>query len=102
MKWFWNRCRRRREAFASWPPARWGKKKGPSWNATWPRAPECRSYYGEIKALAAPLAGWEKNFPPSNRLRPRGGAGPAPCKIRRWSRCSAGSLGIVLAPSGAN
>ena len=44
------------------PPGPCPNKTGHSLNSISPPVAGCRNYYNEIQALAASLAGWEKNF----------------------------------------
>jgi anti-sigma factor RsiW len=61
MKWFCHPCRRRREicllAAGALP-----EQDRPEMERHLAACAACQNYYNEIKALAAPLAGWEKNF----------------------------------------
>jgi len=62
MKWFLNPCRRHRQSLcllASGLLAEPDKVRIESHLAI---CAECRSYYDEIKAVTAPLTGWEKHF----------------------------------------
>jgi hypothetical protein len=60
MKWIWNRCRHRPEVCLLAAGAL-GDEEKIELGSHLAACLECRDYYGEIKTLTAPLAGWEKN-----------------------------------------
>jgi anti-sigma factor RsiW len=61
MKWIRIRCRRRQDVCLLAAGAL-GEEEKIEVQRHLAACPECRNYYGEIKSLTAPLAGWEKNF----------------------------------------
>jgi hypothetical protein len=63
MKWIWNRCRRRQDVSLLAGGALGEEEKIELENHL-AVCQECRVYFKEIKALTAPLAGWEKNLAP--------------------------------------
>ena len=76
MNWTWNRCRRRPEIslLASGALKEEEKIELESHLAG---CQECRSYYGEIRAVIEPLAGWEKQLSPIEAT---------PATRMRWAR----------------
>ncbi len=62
MKWFCNPCRRRRREICLLAAGALPEQERPELEQHLAGCSGCRNYYSEIKALAAPLAGWEKNF----------------------------------------
>jgi putative zinc finger protein len=62
MKWFWNPCRRVRREICLLAAGALPEQDRPELERHLAACSACRNYYNEIKALAAPLAGWEKNF----------------------------------------
>ncbi len=76
MKWFWNRCRRRRDVCLLATGALCDEERL-ELERHLAACGECRSYYGEIKALAAPLADWEKDF---------SAVEVTPAARKRWAR----------------
>ena len=87
MKWFFNRCRRRREislfaAGALPEPARSEMEQHLAACSC------CRAYFKELRALAGPLAGWEKDLAQIE---------PTQAMQMRWARavqaCAAESAG---------
>jgi len=74
MKPFWNPCRRCRREISLFATGALPEQDRPEMERHLAACPSCRSYYNEIKALAAPLAGWEKNFAqiePTQAMRAR-------------------------------
>jgi hypothetical protein len=61
MKWNWNRCRRRQDICLLAAGAL-GEEEKIELQRHLATCQECQSYYGQIKSLTAPLAGWEKSF----------------------------------------
>jgi anti-sigma factor RsiW len=61
MKWIWNRCRRHQEVCLLAASAL-GQEEKIEVERHLAACEECRTYYGEIKTLTAPLADWEKNL----------------------------------------
>jgi hypothetical protein len=61
MKWMWNRCRRRQEVCLLAAGAL-GQEEKAELGRHLAACEECRNYFGEIKTLTAPLAGWEKKW----------------------------------------
>jgi anti-sigma factor RsiW len=57
----WTRCRRRKEASLLAAGAL-GEAEKIELEQHMAACQECRSYYAEIMALTAPMAGWEKSF----------------------------------------
>lgn len=99
MKWFWNPCRRRRREICLFAAGALPEKDRPEMEQHLAACSDCRIYYREIKTLAAPLAGWEKNFAhiePTQAMRNRwagavqeseGRAGnPLPAAARKAAR----------------
>jgi len=76
MKWIWNRCRRRQDASLLAAGALGGAEKMEVEHHL-AACEECRIYYGELKALTEPLAGWEKKF---------SGVEATPAAQRRWAK----------------
>lgn len=73
MKWFRNPCRRRRE-ISLFAAGALPELDRPELERHLAACSSCRSYYNEIKALAAPLAGWERNvaqIEPTQAMRAR-------------------------------
>jgi anti-sigma factor RsiW len=73
MKWFRNPCRRRREICLFAADAL-PEQDRPEMERHIAACSTCRNYYNEIEALAAPLAGWEKNLAqiePTQAMRTR-------------------------------
>jgi anti-sigma factor RsiW len=62
MKWFWNECRRFRREICLLAAGALPELDRPALEQHLAACAGCRNYYHEIKAVAAPLAGWEKNF----------------------------------------
>ena len=62
MKWFWNPCRRVRREVCLLAAGALPDQDRPGLERHLACCSACRSYSNEINALAAPLAGWEKNF----------------------------------------
>jgi anti-sigma factor RsiW len=60
MKPFWNPCRRRE--ICLYAAGATPEQDRPEVEQHVAACPACRDYYNEIKALAAPLAGWEEDF----------------------------------------
>lgn len=77
MKWFWHRCRRRRRDVCLLAAGALGEDERPELERHLAACGECRNYHGEIKALAAPLAGWEKDFSTVEAT---------PAAQKRWAR----------------
>ena len=87
MNWFCNPCRRRRE-ICLFAAGALPEQDRPEMERHLAACSDCRSYYNEIKALAAPLAGWEKNFAqiePTQAMRTRwaGAVQASAAKLRR-------------------
>jgi len=61
MKWMWTHCRRRQEIVLLAARAI-NEQEKPALERHLAACEECRNYYSEIKALTAPLTGWEKNL----------------------------------------
>jgi anti-sigma factor RsiW len=61
MKWFWNRCRRRQDISLLVAGAL-GQEEKLELERHLAACNECRTYFGEIKTLTAPLVAWEKNL----------------------------------------
>jgi anti-sigma factor RsiW len=61
MKWFWNRCHRRQDASLLAAGAL-SEEERIEMERHLASCEECRDYYSEVKALTAPLAGWEKRL----------------------------------------
>lgn len=61
MRWTWNRCPRRQDVCLLAAGAL-GEEEKIELQRHLAACQECRDYYGQIKSLTAPLAGWEKNF----------------------------------------
>jgi anti-sigma factor RsiW len=76
MKWNWNRCRRRQDTSLLAAGALDEKDKI-ELERHLAACEECRRYYGEIKFLTAPLAGWEKKLSAIE---------PTPAAQRRWAK----------------
>ncbi|HXR07932.1 MAG TPA: hypothetical protein VN765_11420 [Candidatus Acidoferrum sp.] len=87
MKWFWNKCRRRRREICLLAAGALPEQDRPAIEQHLALCAGCRNYFNEIKALAAPLAGWEKNFAHIQ---------PPPALRRRW----AGAVPAAAAPAG--
>jgi anti-sigma factor RsiW len=62
MNWFRNECRRFRREICLLAAGALPELDRPGLEQHLAACAGCRNYYNEIKALAAPLAGWEKNF----------------------------------------
>jgi anti-sigma factor RsiW len=62
MKWFWNPCRRVRREICLLAAGALSERDRPELERHLAACSGCRNYCNEIKALTAPLAGWEKNF----------------------------------------
>lgn len=62
MNWFWNPCRRVRREICLLAAGALPEQDRPELERHIASCSACRNYYNEIKALASPLAGWEKNF----------------------------------------
>jgi anti-sigma factor RsiW len=62
MKWFRNPCRSRRREISLFATGALPEQDRPEMERHLAACSSCRSYCNEIKALAAPLAGWEKNL----------------------------------------
>jgi hypothetical protein len=62
MKWFRNPCGRRRREICLFAAGALPEQDRPEIERHLADCSGCRSYYGEIKAVAAPLADWDKNF----------------------------------------
>ena len=62
MSWFWNPCRRVRREICLLAAGALPEQDRPELEQHLAACSACRSYCNEIKALAAPLAGWEKKF----------------------------------------
>ena len=77
MKWIWNRCRRRRPDLCLLASGALGEEEKIELTNHLAACRECRGYYGEIKALTAPLAGWEKDLSPIEAT---------PAARMRWAR----------------
>jgi hypothetical protein len=77
MNWIWNRCRRRRPEICLLAGGALGEEEKTELEIHLAVCQECRSYYGEIKTLTAPLAGWEKNLTPIEAT---------PAARMRWAR----------------
>jgi hypothetical protein len=76
MKWFWNRCRRRQDTSLLAAGAL-GEKEKIELERHLAACEECRNYYGEIKTLTAPWAGWEKRLSAIEAT---------PAAQKRWAR----------------
>ena len=61
MKWFWNHCRRREDASLLAADVLSGEEKI-AVERHLAECAQCRAYCRALRKLAAPLAGWEKNF----------------------------------------
>ncbi|HUA37641.1 MAG TPA: zf-HC2 domain-containing protein [Candidatus Sulfopaludibacter sp.] len=62
MKWFLNSCRRNRESLCLLASGLLPEPDRVRIENHLAGCADCRSYYDEIKAVTAPLAGWEKHF----------------------------------------
>ena len=62
MKWFLNSCRRRRESLCLLASGLLPEADRVRIENHLAGCADCRSYYDEIKAVIAPLAGWGKRF----------------------------------------
>jgi len=62
MKWFWNPCRRVRREISLLAAGVLPEQDRPGLERHLASCSDCRNYCDEMKALATPLAGWEKNF----------------------------------------
>ena len=62
MKWFLNRCRRRRQSLCLLASGLLPETDKVRIESHLAGCADCRSYYDEIKTVTAPLAGWEKQF----------------------------------------
>jgi len=62
MKWSWNPCRRNRESLCLLASGLLPEADRASIENHLAQCVNCRCYYNEIKAVTAPLAGWEKHF----------------------------------------
>jgi len=60
MKWIWNNCRR--EDICLLAAGALGEEEKIKLEHHLAECQKCRDYYGEIKALTAPLTGWEKSL----------------------------------------
>ena len=72
----WTRCRRRQDASLLAAGAL-GEEERMELERHLAECNECRSYYSEIRTLAAPLAGWEKKLSAIEAT---------PAAQRRWAR----------------
>jgi anti-sigma factor RsiW len=61
MKWIWNRCRRRQD-ISLLAAGALGQEEKIELERHLATCDECRTYFGEIKTLTAPLVAWEKNL----------------------------------------
>jgi len=77
MKWIWHPCCRRRQDISLLAAGALDEEAKIELERHLAACEECRSYYIEIKALAAPLAGWEKNLTSIEAT---------PAAQRRWAR----------------
>jgi hypothetical protein len=62
MKWFLNPCRRHRQSLCLLASGLLSNQDRVGIENHLAGCADCRSYYDEIKAVTAPLAGWEKHF----------------------------------------
>ena len=62
MKWFLNPCRRHRESLCLLASGLLPETDRARIENHLAQCAECRNYYDEIRAVTAPLAGWEKHF----------------------------------------
>jgi anti-sigma factor RsiW len=62
MNWFWNECRRFRREVCLLAAGALPEQDRPNLENHLAACAGCQNYYNEIKSVAAPLAGWEKNF----------------------------------------
>lgn len=76
MKWMWNRCRRRQDVSLLAAGAL-DQAEQIELERHLAACEQCRTYFGEIKALTAPLAGWEKNL---------AGVHATPAARMRWAK----------------
>jgi hypothetical protein len=61
MKWMWNHCRRRQD-ISLMAAGALAQEEKIELERHLAACEKCRTYYGEIKTLTAPWAGWEKNL----------------------------------------
>jgi anti-sigma factor RsiW len=62
MNWFWSECRRFRREVCLLAIGALPEQDRPRLEQHLAACAGCLNYYNEIKSVAAPLAGWEKNF----------------------------------------
>jgi len=62
MKWFFNQCHRRRQEISLLAARALPEPARPEVERHLAACSCCRAYFNEIKTLAGPLAGWEKDF----------------------------------------
>jgi hypothetical protein len=77
MKWFFDQCRRRRREISLFAAGILPAQARPEMERHLAACSRCRAYFDGIKALAGPLAGWEKNFAQIE---------PTPAMQMRWTR----------------
>jgi len=85
LKWFRNRCGRHHESLCLLACGALPETQTRELEGHLAACAACRQYYLELKAVAAPLAGWEKIF---------ANVEPDPAARRRWAR----ALEAVAAP----